>query len=194
MVKMPHPSAAAARAELRRAATQRRNAQDKTTIADWSAALRQHLLARWPTPPGRVIGFCWPIANEPDLRPVIEAWARTAPIVAALPVVVAPKHPLVFRPWHPGAAMVTDRYGIPTPAGSESIQPEVLLIPLNAFDDAGYRIGYGGGYFDRTLAALTPRPLSIGVGFEIGRLASIQPEPHDQRLDWIVTEAGSWSF
>ena len=198
MVKMPHPSAAAlrhaARAELRRTAGERRNAQDQTTIAAWSAALRKQLLARWPTPPGRVIGFCWPIANEPDLRPLLETWGERAPIVAALPVVVAPKHPLDFRPWHPGAAMVTDRYGIPTPTEGASVRPEVLLIPLNAFDGAGYRIGYGGGYFDRTLAALKPRPLAIGVGFELGRVASIQPEPHDQRLDWIVTEAGSWSF
>ena len=70
--------------------------------------------------------------------------------------------------------------------------PDLILLPLNGFDAAGYRLGYGGGYFDRTLAALLPRPLAIGVGFEINRLDSIRPESHDQRLDWIVTEAGAF--
>ena len=69
----------------------------------------------------------------------------------------------------------------------------MILLPLNGFDAAGYRLGYGGGYFDRTLAALSPRPLAVGVGFEINRLESIRPESHDQRLDWIVTEAGAFS-
>ena len=70
------------------------------------------------------------------------------------------------------------------------LQPELILLPLNGFDAAGYRLGYGGGFFDRTLAALSPRPLAVGVGFEINRLESIHPETHDQRLDWLVTEAG----
>ena len=65
-------------------------------------------------------------------------------------------------------------------------------MPLNGFDADGYRLGYGGGFFDRTLAALTPRPLAIGVGFECNRLPSIRPQPHDQRLDWLVTEAGAF--
>ena len=67
----------------------------------------------------------------------------------------------------------------------------MILLPLNGFDAAGYRLGYGGGFFDRTLAALSPRPLAVGVGFEINRLDSIRPASHDQRLDWIVTEAGA---
>ena len=68
---------------------------------------------------------------------------------------------------------------------------ELILLPLNGFDAAGYRLGYGGGFFDRTLAALTPRPVAVGVGFEINRLDSIRPESHDQRLDWLVTENGA---
>jgi 5-formyltetrahydrofolate cyclo-ligase len=86
--------------------------------------------------------------------------------------------------------MFADRYGIPTPAHGDFLIPEVLLLPVNGFDAAGYRIGYGGGYFDRTLASLLPRPLVVGVGFELARLDSISPEPHDQRLDAMVTEAG----
>lgn len=86
--------------------------------------------------------------------------------------------------------MIADRFGIPVPAYGDFVVPDVLLLPLNAFDDAGYRLGYGGGYFDRTLASIVPRPLAIGVGFTIGRVASIAPQPHDQRLDLIVTEDG----
>jgi 5,10-methenyltetrahydrofolate synthetase len=86
--------------------------------------------------------------------------------------------------------MTVDPYGIPIPATPPAPPPDVLLIPLVAFDAAGYRLGYGGGYFDRTLAALDPRPLSVGVGFELARVADLQPAPHDIPLDRIVTEAG----
>lgn len=87
--------------------------------------------------------------------------------------------------------MTTDRHGIPIPAGDGSLHPEVVLLPLVAFDADGYRIGYGGGYFDRTLAAMSPRPLAIGVGFELARVDSTGPQAHDIRLDVIVTETGS---
>jgi 5,10-methenyltetrahydrofolate synthetase len=196
LVKMPcpppSPETRPSRKQLREGSLARRNAQDLATIAAWSTAVQEHLLAQWPTPPGRVIGFCWPIGKEPDVRPLLDTWAGTRPMIAALPVVIDPASALRFRAWSAGAAMVTDRYGIPTPAAGDFIQPEVLLIPLNAFDRAGYRIGYGGGFFDRTLAEMKPRPLAIGIGFEIGRVDDVRPEPHDQRLDWIVTEAGAW--
>ncbi len=90
--------------------------------------------------------------------------------------------------------MNEDRYGIPTPAAGDFLQPQALLIPLVAFDAAGYRLGYGGGFFDRTLASLHPRPLAIGVGFELNRVETIHPEAHDARLDAIVTEAGVMTF
>ena len=179
------------RAQRRNLAIAQRDRQSKTDIAAWNQSLQNHLLQCWPKPPGRIIGFCWPIKNEPDVFEVIAQWARQMPLVAALPVVNGPNLPLAFRPWYPGAAMVTDRYGIPTPAEGDFVSPDVLLIPLNVFDAAGYRIGYGGGFFDRTLATLQPRPLAIGIGFEIGRVPDIFPEAHDQPLDWIVTEAGA---
>mgnify|MGYP001407156688 CR=1 FL=1 len=122
-------------------------------------------------------------------REALAAW-RAAGAVAALPVVNAPDQPLAFRPWFPETPLYFDRYGIPTPAEGPWVVPDVLILPLNAFDAQGYRLGYGGGFFDRTLAHLRPRPLAIGVGFEINRVASIAPEAHDQRLDWIFTEAG----
>jgi len=110
----------------------------------------------------------------------------------ALPVVVAEGQPLAFREWTPETPLAPDRYGIPTPTAGEWLTPDLILLPLNGFDAAGFRLGYGGGYFDRTLAALAPRPLAVGVGFEINRVDSIRPEAHDQRLDWIVTENGAF--
>ena len=110
---------------------------------------------------------------------------------ACQPVVVAPAAPMHFLAWTPDAPMTADRHGIPIPATAPCAAPDVLLLPLVAFDGEGYRIGYGGGYFDRTLAALRPRPLTIGVGFEVGRVDSVRPQAHDIRLDLIVTEAGA---
>ena len=154
-----------------------------------SARIVAHLLAALPAP--LVAAFCWPIKHEPDVRALLAAWA-VAGVRAALPVVVAEGQALAFREWTPETQLDPDRYGIPTPSTGEWLTPDLILLPLNGFDAAGYRLGYGGGYFDRTLAALTPRPLAVGVGFEINRLNSIRPEAHDQRLDWIVTEDGAF--
>lgn len=126
------------------------------------------------------------------MRPLVERWRSTGCRVA-LPVVVAAGAPLAFREWAAGGALQPDRYGIPTPVAGDWLVPELLLIPLNGFDAAGYRLGYGGGFFDRTLAACVPRPRAVGVGFEINRVASIRPEAHDQRLDLVVTEAGCFT-
>ncbi len=156
------------------------------------AALGEHLAAL-PHEALAVVAFCWPIRNEPDLAPTLARW-RQRGSVTALPVVVAADAPLAFRRWQPGEALAEDRYGIPTPLAGPFLVPSAILLPLNAFDAAGFRLGYGGGYFDRSLAALAPRPLAVGVGFEINRVASIHPQPHDQRLDWIVTEAGAWKI
>ena len=150
------------------------------------AALKSVLAARRP----RAIGFCWPVRREFDARPLVaeligRGWR------ACQPVVVAAAAPMRFLAWTPDAPMTADRHGIPVPATAPCAPPDVLLLPLVAFDGEGYRIGYGGGYFDRTLAALRPRPLAIGVGFEVGRVDSVRPQAHDIRLDLIVTEAGA---
>ena len=154
-----------------------------------SARIVAHALATLPRP--RVAAFCWPIKHEPDVRPLLASWAGTN-VRAALPVVVAEKEALRFREWMPDTHLEPDRYGIPTPTAGEWLTPDLILLPLNGFDGAGYRLGYGGGYFDRTLAALSPRPLAVGVGFEINRIDSIRPAAHDQRLDWIITESGAF--
>lgn len=194
MILMADPFAGDAvdrRRALRQAAIVARGLQKKSQVATWSRRVRSHLKARWPMPPGRVVAFCWPLAGEPDLRPLIADWVRDYPqTVFALPVVIDRAQPLAFRPWQAGAAMVTDRFGIPAPAAGDFVRPDVLLIPLNTFDAAGYRIGYGGGFFDRTLAALSPPPLAIGIGFELGRVADTLPQAHDVPMDWLVTEAG----
>ncbi|WP_319242159.1 5-formyltetrahydrofolate cyclo-ligase [uncultured Propionivibrio sp.] len=161
-----------------------------------SAAVCAGLEQAFPELISQRVGFCWPIRNEPDLRPLIARWTAAAQpgFMALLPVVEAPDRPLAFRRWRPGEALQPDRYGIPTPVTGEMAVPEVLLIPVNAFDREGFRLGYGGGFFDRTLALLQPRPLAIGIGFDLARVDTIFPAKHDMRLDAVVTETGVLSF
>src|SRR6185369_13163389 len=185
----------AERRALRRRLLEQRLALSAADCARLSALLCRHLQEGFPQLAGMRVGFCWPVHNEPDLLPLLTAWmaANKPGFGALLPVVVDKNSALAFRIWTPETTLVADRYGIPTPAAGDFVQPDALLLPLNAFDAAGYRIGYGGGFFDRTLAALDAqgaRPLAIGVGFELARVDSIQPEAHDQPLDAIITEAG----
>lgn len=180
------------RAALRRRGIDRRLALSADQVASLSAAVREQLRRHFPQLSTLRVGFCWPVKNEPDLRPLMIDWLADAQsgFVALLPVVVDAGAPLAFRAWTPDSRLTADRYGIPTPASGEFLLPQALLLPVNAFDDAGYRIGYGGGFFDRTLAEIKPPPFSIGVGFELARVSSIGPEPHDVRLDAMVSEAG----
>lgn len=139
------------------------------------------------------LAFCWPFRGEPDIRQLVTAWLATKPArKAALPVVIEQGLPLAFRHWTPDSIMAPDRYGIPTPSAGDLLTPSLVLIPVNGFDSRGFRLGYGGGYFDRTLAGLSPQPVSIGVGFELARLPRIAEASHDKPLDWIVTEAGAF--
>ena len=136
------------------------------------------------------LAFCWPFRAEPDLRHFMARWLAGAPgRVAALPVVLDREAPMVFRRWTPGMALVPDRHGIPHPPGHDAVHPDVVLVPLNAFDAEGYRLGYGGGYFDRTLS--TMETCAVGVGFELGRVDSVLPQAHDRPMAWLVTEAGA---
>lgn len=177
------------RQQLRREMIARRQALPEAEYVRRSAAVREHLAGACSASAGQVVGFCWPVQNEPDLLPfVADLLARGCRVV--LPVVVRPGEALAFREWWPEQPLQPDRYGIPTPTDGDFLLPQVLLLPVNAFDDARYRLGYGGGFFDRTLAALSPRPLTIGVGFDFQHVASIFPEAHDQPLDRMVTESG----
>jgi 5-formyltetrahydrofolate cyclo-ligase len=151
------------------------------------------LADRFPELRSGIAGFYWPIRGEIGLhhliRELIEAGAG-----AALPVVIEKGQPLEFRAWRPGAPLERGVWNIPVPAERQVVSPTALLVPLVGFDGQGYRLGYGGGYYDRTLAGIRPRPLAIGIGYEFQRLASIHPQPHDIALDAIVTEAGVRHF
>jgi len=175
----------------RKAARQALLAQ-RLAIADadhvaWSAAIDRHLARAFREIEAMTIGFYWPHQREFDARPLIEDLLAKGAI-CALPVVAVPKSPLLFREWRIDTPLEAGLYGIPIPVGTREVIPDVVLAPLNGFDALGYRLGYGSGYFDRTLAALGNRPTSIGIGFEIARLESIYPQPHDVPLDFIVTE------
>lgn len=133
-----------------------------------------------------IISVYWPFRGEPDLRPWMTA-ASAKGLRMALPVVIAKGQPLVFREWEPGARLERGLWNIPFPADGAVVVPTVVVAPLVGFDPDGYRLGYGGGFFDRTLAALSPTPLAIGVGHPAGAIATIYPQPHDIPMDWILT-------
>ena len=176
------------RSGLRREMLARRAALDRDAHAALSLAIRERLDAAFPELSSHIVAFCWPVQNEPDLVPYAETLrARGARV--ALPVVIRPGAALAFREWWPGQPLAPDRYDIPTPTDGDFVTPQAILLPLNAFDAACFRIGYGGGFFDRTLASLTPRPLAIGVGFDFQQVASTRPQAHDLPLDAIVTES-----
>jgi 5-formyltetrahydrofolate cyclo-ligase len=162
------------------------------------AALARRLteaIGRYPE--ATCIGFYWPVAAEFDARNVMAAWLASAPSrSAALPVVVEPRAPMVFHAWSPDAAMKEGRYRIPVPRDERVMVPDLLLVPCVGFDDSRYRLGYGGGYYDRTLGAWPAgtKPVTVGVAFEAGRCeaGSIPHEAHDLPLDLVVTEAGTY--
>ncbi|MBL4918218.1 5-formyltetrahydrofolate cyclo-ligase [Szabonella alba] len=158
-----------------------------SAIAEYLAAFLQ---ARFGDLSGRVISGYWPIKGEPDLRPLLTRWHEGGAIVA-LPLVETRAAPLVFRRWTPQTRMQRGIWDIPVPPpGAPIVRPEVALAPLIGWTEDGFRLGYGGGYFDRSLAALSPRPFTIGIGLQAARLNTIFPQPHDIALNAIMTEAG----
>lgn len=157
------------------------------------AAVTRHLAGLVSAERNHVIAGYWPFKGEYDPRPMLRVW-RSLGAVLALPLVVERAAPMEFRRWERGVKMERGVLGIPVPQDTAVVVPDVLLIPLLGFDAAGYRLGIGGGYFDRTLAAMTHAPLKIGVGYECGRLQTIHPQWHDIPMDAIVTEAGVQRF
>lgn len=176
-----------------------------------TAAQRQHASARihahlgqpgprqWPVltrqrlAPPQIIAAFWPLPDEPDLRPVLLQWLDQG-LEIALPEVVRRDAPLQFRRWSPAAPMQADHFGIPVPTGAPCV-PDALLVPTLGFTPHADRLGYGGGYYDRTLAALadSQQPyLAIGVAFACGAvgLHEHRPAAHDMPLHAIVTENG----
>jgi len=155
---------------------------------EWSKPIDAELRRIVPGLGVKSVGFYWPFRGEFDARPLVRHLIAEG-MIAALPAVVQPKTPLEFRRWTPGAAMEHGVYNIPVPKERDLLEPEVLIVPLVGFDAAGYRLGYGGGYYDRTIASFAVKPYAIGVGFELSRLATIHPQPHDIPMNAILTEA-----
>ncbi len=173
-----------ARAERRAAAA---------TGSEAGERLQESFLSALSLPPAQVVAGYWPMPEEIDVRPLMTNLHLSGHVLV-LPVVVGRDQPLIFRRWRPSMALDAGVYGIPVPgAESPEATPGVLLVPLLAFDGEGRRLGYGAGYYDRTLAALRRAGdiLAIGVAYATQRMDSLPEEASDQRLDWVVTEEGA---
>ena len=166
-----------------------RAALEPATFERFRVRIDAHLARAFPGLASAKLAFCWPIKREYDARGLVRAW-RERGALTALPVVVAPRQPLIFREWHPGVKMALGPLDIPYPADSPEVVPDAVLLPMNGWDLAGYRLGYGGGFFDRTLAGLSRRPAVIGVSFEMAKMPTIHPQSWDIPVDWVVTERG----
>lgn len=141
------------------------------------------------------VGFYWPVRGEVDARDVIATWlALKGHRMAALPVIRHRHAPLEFHAWAPDTPMREGHHKIPEPASNRVVIPDLLLVPCVGFDDDGYRLGYGGGYYDRTLAAWPgeSRPVTVGIAYESCRTSAFVREAHDIPLDTIVTDAACY--
>lgn len=139
----------------------------------------------------RSIGAYWPIKGEFDALPALYRWSEAEPgRRIGLPVIDRDTKQLRFHVWYPGCPMEEDAYGIPKPKDTEAFEPELLLVPCVGYGPKGLRLGYGGGFYDRTLAHLRPRPFTVGVGFAHGYVPWLEPEPHDVPLDAMLVEDG----
>lgn len=160
------------------------NAEERKRRAGRIASLLDLAIARFG---GRIIGAYWPFRGEPDLRDwmirVIERGGRIA-----LPVVIRNGWPLEYRIWSPGDPLERGVWNILSPSRGPAVQPDVVIAPVVGFDDADYRLGYGGGFFDRTLAAMRRKPMIVGVGYAESRIPTIHPQPHDIPMDVVLTD------
>ena len=166
---------------------QREDPAQAARNAALGARLRVLLEAREVT----CVGFYWPVAGEFDARAVLAEWlASNGEREAALPVVVERHAPMAFHAWRANSPMKEGRYRIPVPEEERVVVPELLLVPCVGFDADRYRLGYGGGYYDRTLAAwpVANKPVTIGIAYEVGRLHALPRESHDMPLDAVITE------
>jgi len=182
-----------ARAGLSDADRQRGGLLMRGRLYTWLGLRRDAAAGAGRTPP-QVVAAYWPLQDEPDLRPLLSQWAE-AGITVALPVVARRDAPLLFRPWTPGAPMQPGAYGIPEPQGGDPVTPDVVLVPTLGYTGSADRLGYGGGYYDRTLAALRQAGhgyTAIGVAWSCGRIAEpgYLPAEHDVRLDAVLTPDG----
>lgn len=177
----------ARRLAQRAALRQRRAALAAASRQRADAAIAGHLDTALKNVADACIAVFWPLAGEPDLR----AWCAKRAAAGqrlALPVVVAAGKPLIFRAWSVEEVLVRDALNIPCPPDKGALQPDVIVAPCLGFDAAGFRLGSGGGYYDRTLQDPDSRPMLIGVAYDCLRLPSIRPQPHDVPFDMIISE------
>jgi 5-formyltetrahydrofolate cyclo-ligase len=194
---------------------QRLNLPDRLQRAD----LLQRVMRIWLVGrPDAVIGAYWPIKGEFDPLPALYRWqedavlgqgvagaasepdrgaqivteslANRSPRKIGLPVVDKLNKTLTFHAWYPGCPMEEDAYGIPKPKDTEVIVPTLLFVPCVGYGPGGYRLGYGGGFYDRTLASLQPKPFTVGLGYSHGWLPELEPEAHDVALDALLNDMG----
>ena len=174
------------KAALREAALAHRDALEIDDRLIWDEAITEHVLALpvFDSGSGPVSAY-WPMRSEADPRPILEALHERG-LTLSLPALVARR--MIFRRWAPYEPIVPGGFGtlVPDPAQPEII-PAILIVPLAAFDRRGYRIGYGKGHYDAKLTELGP-VTSIGIAYAAQEIDAVPEEPHDRRLDWIVTE------
>jgi 5-formyltetrahydrofolate cyclo-ligase len=182
---------------LRKEARVRRLQLARAPGEDAGRRAADHFLAAIALEPEAVVSGYWPVGDEFDVRPTLER-LHAAGHACCLPVVVGKTKPLLFRRWEPGDTLVPAALGIPVPLPeADELVPAVLLVPMLAFDDAGYRLGYGGGFYDMTLDALRAgggAPIAVGAAFAGQRVAQVPRDANDERLDWILTEDGARRF
>ena len=162
------------------------------------ADLLQRVMRIWLVGrPDTVIGAYWPIKGEFDPLPALHRWKEDGELLdgpelkrIGLPVVNKLHKTMTFHAWYPGCPMEEDAYGILKPKATEMVQPTLLFVPCVGYAAGGYRLGYGGGFYDRMLASLNPKPFTVGLGFIQGYLDEFAPEPHDMPLDAILNDNG----
>jgi 5-formyltetrahydrofolate cyclo-ligase len=178
---------------MRREADLRRRAAAEA-CPDAGDRLRDHLVAGVPIPDAAIVAAFWPMGNEIDVRPTMEALLERGNPVC-LPIVEGRDRPLVFRDWTMETVLEPAGFNTSVPPETSAlVEPDVLLVPLLAFDRDGFRLGYGAGYYDRTLSALRAEKkiTAVGVAYAAQEVPAVPREAHDQPLDWIVTESGAW--
>jgi 5-formyltetrahydrofolate cyclo-ligase len=178
--------------EMRRTVKAARQAAFEAHGAGASRSLAQHGIAFAQRPPPQIVSGFLSIGDEIDVTPLLQR-LRDEGYRLCLPVIEGKGKPLVFRAWSPGDALAETTWGIREPlASAEELDPDIVLGPLLAFDREGYRLGYGGGFYDRTLARLRAlKPIvSIGIGFDEQRVDAVPRADYDEPLDWVLTPSG----
>ena len=161
------------------------------------ARFTEHVLPLLEMGEYQIVSAYWPMDSEADIHPIAELLHERG-FGLALPAVARKGHPLSFRVWAPGESLAQGVWNIPVPLeDAPEVRPDALLVPLLAFDESGYRLGYGGGYYDRTLSSLRAEgqpPLAVGVGFECQKLDAVPHADWDERLDMIITESQCYTI